>query len=277
MLERRSPLGHDTGSSQLMKQFSIMSSVFSQSQAQVRMEWGPFGADVASPAIDIAVVVDVLSFTTSLSVAIDAGAEVFPYRWNSESAEEFADLHSATLAVSRSRAHRGQVSLSPVTIRAATDLIRLVLPSPSGSSLSFQLADTGAVVVGACLRNRMATARWLTDRLEGPDVVIAVIAAGERWPDGSLRPAVEDLWGAGAVIDSLQDALTTSFSREAEASAAAFRNVQSDIGPALMECSSGQELIAAGFIDDIAVAAELDKSENVPVLKDGKFCNSVPS
>ena len=241
------------------------------------MEWGPSGADVVSPAIDIAVVVDVLSFTTSLSVGIDAGAEVFPYRWDSESAEEFAEQHFATLAVNRSRACRGHVSLSPGTIRAATDLVRLVLPSPNGSSLSFQLADAGAEVVGACLRNRMATARWLTDRLEEqPDAVIAVIAAGERWSDGSLRPAVEDLWGAGAVIDALQDALTTSFSREAEAAAAAFRNVQSDIGPALMESSSGQELIAAGFIDDVAVAAELDESNNVPVLKDGTFSNSVP-
>lgn len=32
---------------------------------------------------------------------------------------------------------------------------------------------------------------------------VAVIPAGERWADGSLRPAIEDLLGAGAFIREL--------------------------------------------------------------------------
>ena len=50
-----------------------------QSASRIRMEWGPTGAE-AVPA-DYAVVVDVLSFTTTLSVAIERGIEVFPFRW----------------------------------------------------------------------------------------------------------------------------------------------------------------------------------------------------
>jgi 2-phosphosulfolactate phosphatase len=46
----------------------------------VLMERGERGAAAICPAADYAVVVDILSFTTALSVAIDAGAEVFPYR-----------------------------------------------------------------------------------------------------------------------------------------------------------------------------------------------------
>ena len=44
-----------------------------QSTYRLRMEWGPTGAE-AVPA-DFAVVVDVLSFTTTLSVALERGIE----------------------------------------------------------------------------------------------------------------------------------------------------------------------------------------------------------
>ena len=103
------------------------------------------------------------------------------------------------------------------------------------------------------------------------DLRLAIIAAGERWHDGSLRPAVEDLWGAGAVVSALDDLGLNDFSPEAHTAAAAFRAVEPDLRDALFACSSGQELVAAGFADDVAVAAELDASACVPVLDDGRF------
>ena len=76
-----------------------------------------------------------------------------------------------------------------------------MLPSPNGSSIARQLAESGAVVVGACLRNARAVAAWVTaGAVRGP---VALVAAGERWPGDQLRPAVEDLWGAGAVVNAL--------------------------------------------------------------------------
>ena len=146
-------------------------------------------------------VVDVLSFTTTLTVAADRGTIVFPYPWRDESAVRYADERDAVLAVGRSQAIDGQVSLSSATIRAADDLPRLVLPSPNGSAISFQLAQSANSVIGVSLRNRRAAAHWLLRRREStPDLAVAIIAAGERWSDGSLRPAVEDLWGAGALV-----------------------------------------------------------------------------
>lgn len=47
----------------------------------VRFEWGLSGARAVSPGCELAVVVDVLSFTTTLSVALDAGIAVLPDRF----------------------------------------------------------------------------------------------------------------------------------------------------------------------------------------------------
>ena len=60
-------------------------------------------------------------------------------------------------------------------------------------------------MVGASLRNAAAVASWIAREHDADDTVVAVVAAGERWPDGTLRPAVEDLWGAGAVLAALED------------------------------------------------------------------------
>jgi 2-phosphosulfolactate phosphatase len=58
---------------------------------------------------------------------------------------------------------------------------------------------------------------------------------------------------------------------EAAAAAAAFRNVEADVGAALRACASGRELIDAGYPGDVEIAAELDRSPSVPVLREGAF------
>ena len=117
-----------------------------QSTYRLRMEWGPTGAEVV-PA-DFAVVVDVLSFTTTLSVALERGIEVFPFRWKDSRAAEHAVRHGATLAVGRfealSRGDARHVSLSPASLAEVEGVARLVLPSPNGSTIAFALAESGA-------------------------------------------------------------------------------------------------------------------------------------
>jgi 2-phosphosulfolactate phosphatase len=100
---------------------------------------------------------------------------------------------------------------------------------------------------------------------------VAVVCSGERWPDGTLRPAVEDLWGAGALADLLVRVGWPDVAPEVLAAAAAFRSVEGDVGAALRACASGRELIDTGYPDDVEVAAELDRSLSVPVLRDGMF------
>lgn len=236
------------------------------------MDWGLTGAEAIGATCDVAVVVDVLSFTTTLTIAADRGVVVFPYPWRDDRGERFAAEQDAALAVGRSQATAGQVSLSPRSVRAASSLRRLVLPSPNGSTISFRLAQKTTEVIGVSLRNRRAAADWLVARrAQNPTLRVAVIAAGEHWPDQNLRPAVEDLWGAGALIDVLRTAGWSAISPEAHAAAAAFRIVANDLEPSLSNCASGQELIDVGYADDVRTAAELDDSRSVPLLLGNAF------
>ncbi|MET7619318.1 2-phosphosulfolactate phosphatase [Streptomyces sp. NPDC005408] len=239
----------------------------------IAFEWGPAGARRLAPGAACLVVVDVLSFTTSVSVAADAGMRVFPYRWRDGSARAYATSVDAVLAVGRREASESSPwSLSPAALRRAPFTPRLVLPSPNGSTIA---AEAGAAtVVAASLRNADAVAQWLAAEDYGTAArPLAVIASGERWPDGSLRPALEDQLGAGAVISALRALGRFELTPEAAVTAAAWEST-ADPAAAVRACFSGRELIEgdlAGFAEDVRIACEISVSTAVPVLMDGAF------
>lgn len=222
-----------------------------QLPSAVRMEWGLDGARTVASGADLAVVVDVLSFSTCVSIALDRGAEVFPFPWKDTGAEDFAARHGAHLAGPRDG---GGLSLSPASFRAAASLDRVVLPSPNGSALCHELAREVPLVAAVSLRNAAATAEWVAASLPA-DAVIAVIAAGERWPGGGLRPAVEDQIGAGAFIAGLVAAGKGGYEPE---------DGRHGYSP---------EAVAAGggYGADVDIAAELDDSDAVALLVNGVF------
>jgi 2-phosphosulfolactate phosphatase len=145
------------------------------------------------------VVVDVLSFSTCVDIAVARGAVVHPFaHGDADAARRAAEALGAEPAGPRgSGAHR--FSLSPVSLLAVAPGTRLLLPSPNGSAIS--AAARATPVLTGCLRNARAVARRAAAIAQG--AAVAVIPAGERWPDGSLRPAVEDLIGAGAILEAL--------------------------------------------------------------------------
>ncbi len=246
--------------------------VHRQQPYRIRFEWGLDGARTITAGADLAVVVDVLSFSTCVSVAVERGVQVYPYRWKDTGAEDFAVHHHATLAGPR---NGGGLSLSPSSLRDTPGLERVVLPSPNGSAICHELAAEVPLLAAVCLRNAAATADWVLATLP-EDAVIAVVAAGEKWPDGGLRPAVEDLWGAGAFLAGLVAAgrevfTPEAFSPEALTAAAAFDAAEPALPEQLRGCSSGRELIGMGYPDDVEIAAGLDAASAVAVFRDGAF------
>jgi 2-phosphosulfolactate phosphatase len=230
--------------------------VYDQTGFAVRFEWGLVGARVLASVSEVLVVVDVLSFSTAVEVALARGATVVPISWNDEPTAAMAAECSAILAVGRGETTpAAPYSLSPASLADLPAGTCLVLPSPNGATIISAAAELGPVVLTGCLRNAGAVATAAA----ALGNTISVIAAGERWPDGSLRPAVEDLLGAGAILDRLGGPTP---SPEAQAAAGAARLL--DPVDALHGCASGRELITAGYEQDVQIAAELDVSHVVP-------------
>jgi len=88
-----------------------------------------------------------------------------------------------------------------------------------------------------------------------------------------VRPALEDMIGAGALVQAIRQAdPARSESPEAAACAAVFASVAARLHATLADCVSGRQLHGLGLAADISWAAELDASGSVPILgEDGAF------
>jgi 2-phosphosulfolactate phosphatase len=203
-------------------------------------------------------------YSTAVDVAVARGGVIYPSRLQDAAVDLEAQVGPEVAGLRRQVSARSPYTLSPASLMALAPGTRLVVSSPNGAMISLVAAEAGKPVLAGCLRNAAAVA-GAAQKFGQP---VAVIAAGERWPDGSLRPAVEDLLGAGAIIGHLGQ---QRCSPEAEAAAAAFRAARTDLRQRLQSCASGRELIAAGYPQDVELAAELDVSNAVPLFRDGGY------
>jgi 2-phosphosulfolactate phosphatase len=228
----------------------------------VGLEWGLQGALNYAATADALVVIDVLSFSTSVAVAVGRGAQVYPHPGGPGS-RALADEVGGLLAGRRTLTDGP--SLSPTSLLDLPLDSRLVLPSPNGGLIADSVAAQSCQVFAAALRNASAVGRYLAESPEIERVIL--VPAGERWPDNSLRVAYEDLVGAGAVLARmLVDDPMLRLSAEAEAALWAYERLRP-----LADTPSGQELIERDFGEDVVLASAIDVSDVVPVLRDGCF------
>lgn len=229
-----------------------------QAGFDIRCEWGLAGITALAPTSDVLIVIDVLSFSTCVDVATGNGAVVLPYKFRDDSAVSFANQADALLASSRD-GHG--YSLSPTSLQHIPKGTRLVLPSPNGATISLSAPSTKTIA--GCLRNATVVARAAAQI----GTRISVIPAGEKWVDGSLRPALEDWLGAGAVVAALDG----SKSPEAISAEILFTASSVELPERIASCASARELIDRGFSNDVEIAASLDCSNAVPVLENGIY------
>ena len=230
-----------------------------QSGFDVRVGWGTHGLAALRDACGVLIVVDVLSYTTSVEICVARGAIVHPLPLRDTTGAELARCVGGVLAGANERGW----SLKPSTLEDIDAGVRIVMPSPNGSRLS---TLCGAVpTLAGCLRNASAVATRAVEMGE----TIGIVAAGEEWPDRSLRPAFEDQCGAGAIVASLP--ATLSRSPEAASAAAVFADARASLFGRLLECASGREKQSRDLVRDVELAAALDVSRTVPGRVEGAF------
>jgi 2-phosphosulfolactate phosphatase len=192
-----------------------------------------------------------------VSIATSRGAHVFPYPFNDDTPSAYARSVHAELAGPRGT---GSYSLSPQSLLEIPPGTRLVLPSPNGATLT--LATGHIPTFAGCLRNCQAVA----EAAMRCGRRIAVIPAGEQWAeDRSLRFALEDWLGAGAIMAHLRGNL----SPEAQSS--------DNLLESFERCGSGKELCARGFARDILLAAQVDVDDCAPMLRHGAYVKAEQS
>jgi 2-phosphosulfolactate phosphatase len=202
----------------------------------VTCEWGLAGAHALGPASAVLVVVDIVSFSTCVDVAVARGAEVYPFAVRDPAAiAAYALSHDALAA---------------------------------GSAIS--AAVRAVPVLAGCLRNARAVAAAALKIANGG--LITIIAAGELWPDGSFRPAIEDFLGAGAIVAGFDVGLSDCvMTPEACVARDAYRSAGLRLGALVRDSISGRELIDRGYHGDVEAAIVENVSQVVPVLSAGRF------
>lgn len=244
--------------------------MFSQTSYRCKLDWGRRGTQEAAARGDMLVIVDTLSFSSTVVTAVAHGGIIYPCAL-SDDAAAIAVQAGGELAVNRGQVpEKGRFSLSPLTYLGIEPGTKVVLSSPNGATCSRYGRQVPYLFVGTLL-NAEAVGGVLTRLLDETKLDLTVLACGERWSvpseDGELRFAIEDYLGAGAILSYLRHPK----SPEAQVCAGAFQASKFELSEILWDCGSGRELRQKGFGSDVSHAAQLNLYRAVPVMREERL------
>lgn len=249
--------------------------MFDQSPYECRVEWGKRGAREAAQRGDVTVIVDVLSFSSTVVSALNQNAIIYPYPPNLDGMK-YAEAVGAEYILGRSEAAKaGKPTLSPVTFNRQHANKSYVLCSLNGAYCSWIASKVPALLIGSLL-NASFVANIVNQIRKKTNANVTVIPCGEKWEeikehDDPLRPSIEDYLGAGAILSELNG----SKSPEADVCIGAFLHSKHKIEDLLWESGSGRELRYKGFEADVKHCSRLNVFENVPILINNRFVDAV--
>lgn len=240
--------------------------MFDQSPNECRVEWGIRGAREAAERGDIVIIVDVLSFSSTVVSALRNGAIIYPYPPHLDG-KGFAEKLGAEYILGRAEAVRlGRPTLSPVSFNEEHADKKYVLTSLNGAFCTWAASKVPALLIGSLL-NAESVAAYANRLRKQVGADITIVPCGEQWSDveeneNNIRPCIEDYLGAGAILSYLEG----EKSPEAVVCIGAFQHSKHKINELIWESGSGRELRQKGFEEDVKFCSRLNVYRTVPCL-----------
>lgn len=203
---------------------------------------------------DVAIMVDVLRASTTITVALDNFNEIIAVK-DKNKAIKLAKTHNATLAGEREGAKISgfDTGNSPVEIK-----------SFSGNTLVITTSNGTRILEGMKAKSLIGSfvnAKAVADAASKiADNHIEIVMAGVRG-----RFAIEDFLGAGEIISNLKN---FELDEMAQAAYLASRDDKM-VGEAVRNCLSARGLKKLGFADDIDICIKKDIYNIVPFYEGG--------
>ncbi|HUC89010.1 MAG TPA: 2-phosphosulfolactate phosphatase [Candidatus Paceibacterota bacterium] len=156
--------------------------VFNQEPFECKLDWGLNGIKEAVKRKDIIIIVDILSFSTTVTTAIHYGSEIFPFsKTEIEDIDSYAKEINAEVVLGRSEAKLyNKQSLSSLSFNKSCNGKKFLLPSRNGSTYSKIAENNDFVFIGSII-NARPVAQIVNRIRKFNKIPVTIISCGERW------------------------------------------------------------------------------------------------
>jgi len=215
-----------------------------------------------------AVVIDVIRASTTITIALHHGcAGIVPARTLREARAVALTLgDGALVAGERAAAKMAGADLGNSPAEYGRERVegKTVVLTTSNGTRAIRAIEGARDVVACAFLNVSATARWL--RRAGLDVLI--VCAGRN---GHF--CFEDAVGGGMLIDRLSriSDRALELSDGARAAHLLYAANRGDLLGVLRGCEWGRDITRKGFGADLEVCAQVDLTDVVPVMREGRL------